>query len=92
MRLKILRTEGHTEQGYGDFGSKQLYFEGSKRVIVAYFLFPKTIGRERRRGLQFVEQRSSIKQINELDYNGAYNKWENSRFIDASLLETMTAF
>ena len=92
MKLKTIKVEGErTESTYnGRFDGYQfLYPEGTKRIVRAYFLFPKTIDGKTRRGIQIVEQRASIYNPTGFGRPGpCHNLWNNTRFIDSSLLES----
>ncbi len=89
MKLKTLRTDGRTEKVYdGEIaGHHQLYPDGAKRVIIVYFLFPKTIGGERKRGLQIVEQEASINTSTATEVGVRYNRWADRQFISPQSLE-----
>ena len=84
MILKTLRTDGKkTQEVIGDL-SGDLYPEDTKRVVVAYFLFPTTLNGEERRGIQLLEQRASVERISKIDLVTQYNGWHNCQFVDYS--------
>ncbi len=89
MKIKTLSIEGKQENVYDDtLGSHPLYSNGSKRTVIAYFLFPKTIDGEKRRGFQIIEQKASIENASSSAAETIYyNKWENERFIDFFYLQ-----
>jgi hypothetical protein len=81
MALKIKTfavNEGKIE--YGPNRTRKLSPSGTKRLALVYFLFPKTLKEDTRRGFQVVEQTATI--INEdTDQSLFYNRWENSRYV-----------
>lgn len=89
MKLKVLKYEGNTEVVEDSFGQNNLYANGAKRIVFAYYLFPTMLSDEKRRGFQFVEQTAHT--ISSPDpFGGAYvnhTRWESTKFIDFSSLE-----
>ena len=91
MKLRTLKIFGEkTEIKHDSFGDIYLYPTGTKRIIQAYFLFPRTLDGDKRRGLQVVEQTATIQADNNAEETIYSNKWINSRFVGASQLEKMT--
>jgi len=91
MKLKTLKTNGErTKKVYDGFriGHHCLYPNNTKRIVISYFLFPKNLNGEKRRGLQFVEQRSSIDIADPASLAMHYNLWKDEKFINFPSLES----
>jgi hypothetical protein len=96
MKLKTLvvfgeKTKEVAGAGIGAMGGHtHLYPEGTRRNVRSYFLFPRTLNGETRRGFQVVEQVAYIDFNCSEDGTIPYNGWRNSRFIsDSSLVKKL---
>ncbi len=89
MKLKTLYASERTEKIYdsGVVNSHRLHASGSKRIIVAYFLFPRILDGQSKRGLQLVEQVASIDVSSDGHEAIHYNHWEDVRFVPTNQLE-----
>ena len=88
--LKVLKTNHEPSVTGRDFlgGKYPLYPEGTRRLAITRSLFYRTMGEERRRGVQIVEQEAGIEVA--ADSSGAwadYNSWRNVRYVDPTSLE-----
>jgi hypothetical protein len=88
MKLKTVSIDGEKSEKIYDgglVGMSYLYPKGTKRTTVEYFLFPRTLKGETRRGLQVVEQRAGIEYTTDGETGFHYNDWEKVKFMGASL-------
>jgi hypothetical protein len=87
MKLKTISIDGEKSDKIHDggmVGNSYLYPEGTKKTTVEYFLFPRTLNGETRRGLQVVEQRAEI-DVSGGEVSFHYNTWFKTKFVGTSL-------
>lgn len=87
MKLKTLKIDGEESQRFFDgglVGMSYVYPKGTKKTTVEYFLFPRTLNGETRRGLQVVEQKAGI-DYQSGDVGFHYNTWFKTKFVGSSL-------
>lgn len=87
MKLKTLKIDGEKSQRFFDggmVGNSYVYPKGTKKTTVEYFLFPRTLNGETRRGLQVVKQKAGI-DYQSGDVGFHYNTWFKVKFVGTSL-------
>ena len=64
----------------------EIYPEGTKRDAIVYYLFPKNLNGESKRGIQFVRQEADVRTTaSALECDAfSYNSWRDVGFIEPS--------